>query len=103
MNTDSTFQPVRTKPWDFGMLSTEEFGQREKDLVLQVLEKKRVFRYYGGDKEQSEAYRLEELYRESVGTKYALAVNSGTSALVAALIGAGIGPGDEVIDRKSVV
>lgn len=97
MNTDNTFQPVRTKPWDFGMLSTEEFGQREKDLVLQVLEKKRVFRYYGGDKEQSEAYRLEKLYRETVGTKYALAVNSGTSALVVALIGAGIGPGDEVI------
>ncbi|MBO9605489.1 MAG: DegT/DnrJ/EryC1/StrS family aminotransferase [Paenibacillaceae bacterium] len=97
MQTGNNHTPVRTKPWNFGMLSTEEFGQQEKELVLGVLEKKRVFRYYGKDKEQSEAYRLEQLYRERTGAKYALAVNAGTSALVAALIGAGIGPGDEVI------
>lgn len=97
MQTGNNHTPVRTKPWNFGMLSTEEFGQQEKELVLGVLEKKRVFRYSGKDKEQSEAYRLEQLYRERTGAKYALAVNAGTSALVAALIGAGVGPGDEVI------
>ena len=32
-----------------------------------------------------------------MGIKHALAVNSGTSALIAALVGAGIGPGDEVL------
>lgn len=89
--------PVRTKPWNFGLLSTDEFGQLEKDMVLQVLDKRRVFRFTGNDKEQSEAYRLEQLYRERTGTSYALAVNAGTSALVTALIGAGVGPGDEVI------
>lgn len=78
-------------------MSTEEFGEQEKELVLGVLEKKRVFRFYGSDREQSEASRLERLYCQRTGAKYALAVNAGTSALVAALIGAGVGPGDEVI------
>lgn len=63
---------------------------------MRVLDKKRLFRYLGNH-EQSEAYALEQLYRESTGVRHCLAVNSGTSALVTALIGAGIGPGDEVI------
>lgn len=91
-----TTPPVRTKPWDFGSLSTEEFGDLEKKYVQHVLDKKRVFRFDNG-KEQSEAYQLENLYRKRAGTRHCLAVNAGTSALVSALIGAGIGPGDEVI------
>lgn len=97
MNSETDHQPVRTKPWGFGMHSSEEFGEEEKALVLGVLDKKRVFRFLGSDKEQSEAFRLERLYRERTGAKHALAVNAGTSALVSALIGAGVGPGDEVI------
>ena len=44
--------------------------------------------------------KVEELERslcEYTGAKYAVAVNSGTSALHCAIIAAGIGPGDEVI------
>ena len=44
--------------------------------------------------------RVEELERtlcEYTGAKYAVAVNSGTSALHCACIAAGVGPGDEVI------
>jgi len=89
--------PVRTKPWDFGLISTAEFGEQEKEYVMRVLEKKRVFRYFGNDNELSEAYQLEQLYSKRLGAEHCLAVNSGTSALVVALIGAGIGPGDEVI------
>ena len=33
----------------------------------------------------------------AMGTTHSLAVNSGTSALICALVGAGIGPGDEVL------
>ena len=40
---------------------------------------------------------LEKEFREKVGTKYALAVTSGTAALEVALAAMGIGPGDEVI------
>lgn len=40
---------------------------------------------------------FEEAFAKYCGTKYALAVNSGTAALHAALYAAGVGPGDEVI------
>lgn len=40
---------------------------------------------------------LEQLLCEYTGAKYAVAVNSGTSALHCACIAAGVGPGDEVI------
>ena len=45
----------------------------------------------------SEVTRLEGELRDVIGVRHALAVNSGTSALVAALVGAGVGPGDEVL------
>lgn len=41
--------------------------------------------------------RFEEQFAKSVGTKYAVATNSGTAALHVMLIALGIGPGDEVI------
>lgn len=94
---DNNHTPVRTKPWNFDLVSTSEFGDTEKQYVMRVLDKRRVFRFYGNDKENSEAHMLEKMYTEQLGVKYGLAVNSGTSALVVALIGAGIGPGDEVI------
>ena len=40
---------------------------------------------------------FEEAFAESIGTKYAIAVNSGTAALDIALLAHGIGEGDEVI------
>lgn len=41
--------------------------------------------------------QFEDKFKELFGYKYVLAVNSGTSALMLALLAAGIGPGDEVI------
>lgn len=54
-----------------------------------------LFRYYGpkpGKVQQAEA-----LWAEMMGTRCALAVNSGTSALMAALAALGVGPGMEVL------
>src|SRR5207249_6525595 len=56
-----------------------------------------VFRFLPRGIEDSEASQLEEAYCHFTGRAQALAVSSGTAALIAALVGAGIGPGDEVI------
>jgi len=44
-----------------------------------------------------EVAALEERFRKITGTRHAVAVSSGTAALIAALRSLGIGPGDEVI------
>ncbi|MFN2352604.1 MAG: DegT/DnrJ/EryC1/StrS family aminotransferase [Kiritimatiellia bacterium] len=52
------------------------------------------FRYYNP---RSKTQQFEEMVRQQTGSRHVLAVNSGTSALIAALVAAGVGPGDEVI------
>jgi perosamine synthetase len=47
--------------------------------------------------------RLEDAFCEKYGVKYAIAVNSGTSGLHAALVAAGVKPGDEVITTPFTV
>jgi len=47
--------------------------------------------------------RLEEAFCNKYGVKYAIAVNSGTSGLHAALVAAGVKPGDEVITTPFTV
>ena len=41
--------------------------------------------------------RFETAFREAIGTRHALAVNSCTAALHLSLVALGVGPGDEVI------
>ncbi len=54
------------------------------------------FSRYGGPA-VSTTDRFESELATMAGVDHALAVNSGTSALICALVGAGIGPGDEVL------
>lgn len=74
-------------------------GAEEEQLVLDVLRRKELFRYYGQNPAQPPPMvaQLEKEFREFVGVQYALAVTSGTAALEVALAAAGVGPGDEVI------
>ncbi len=74
-----------------------EIGEEEKRQVLEVLERKYLFRYYGPEEFPSKVRELELKFIEKIGSKYALAVNSCTSALISSLIAVGVGPGDEVI------
>jgi dTDP-4-amino-4,6-dideoxygalactose transaminase len=74
-----------------------EIGKEEKREVLEVLDKKYLFRYYGPKDSPSKVKALEEQYAQFTGSRHCLALNSCTSALIAGLVAAGIGPGDEVI------
>jgi len=74
-------------------------GQEEIDEVLSVLQGGYLGRY-GPDDDAAfgaKVRRLEEEVARVLGVRYAVAVNSGTSALWCILAGLGIGAGDEVI------
>jgi dTDP-4-amino-4,6-dideoxygalactose transaminase len=88
--------PVRTKPWldmyPGGMLYDEE----EVNAAIKVLKAQSPFRHYGIDPQfQVDAFERE--MAEFIGTKHALGVASGSTALTVALGALGIGPGTEVI------
>lgn len=75
-----------------------EIGEEEKQAVIEVIESKNLFRYYGPSGDfKSRVSELEKEYAEFIGTKYALALNSCTSGLVTALIACDVGLGDEVL------
>jgi 8-amino-3,8-dideoxy-alpha-D-manno-octulosonate transaminase len=89
--------PLRARP-TLG-LGGALIGKEEEELVLDVLRRREPFRYYGHDPQRPPpmAATLEKEFREMMGTRFALAVTSGTAALEVALGALGIGPGDEVI------
>jgi dTDP-4-amino-4,6-dideoxygalactose transaminase len=74
-----------------------EIGAEEEAAVLEVLRNKRLFRYYGPNPGPSKVEELESAFAAHMGTRRALAVTSGTAALICGLQGIGVGPGDEVI------
>ena len=74
-----------------------EIGEEEKKQVMEVLDRKYLFRYYGPEKYPSKVKEFEQKFAAKVGARYALAVNSCTSALITSLVACGVGPGDEVI------
>ena len=74
-----------------------EIADEEEAGVLEVLKAKRLFRYYGPGEADSKATQLERAFAAKKGSRYSVAVTSGTASLVCGLHGIGIGPGDEVI------
>ena len=69
-------------------------GKEELDAVARVIETRALFKI--NSKGQDAMYAEEEM-KEKFGTSHALLMTSGHAALTSALIGMGIGPGDEVI------
>ena len=88
--------PARPNPIPPMFPGGMEIGQEEKAAVMEVLEERTLFRYYGPTDFVSRVSRLEEEFAAHFGVRYALAVSSGTAALITAFA-LGIGPGDEVI------
>jgi len=74
-----------------------EVGQEELAALAWVIESKNLFRYYGVGDGPDEVASFEREFAEVMGAKHALCLNAGSSALICALIGAGVGEGDEVI------
>ena len=70
-------------------------GKEEIDAVARVIESKELFKVNGGSLKETENFEKE--LREKLNIDHAVAMTSGMAALTSALIGMGVGPGDEVI------
>jgi 8-amino-3,8-dideoxy-alpha-D-manno-octulosonate transaminase len=89
--------PARTRPELPMFPGGMEVGKEELEALARVIESKNLFRYYGVGDGPDEVLSFEREFAEHMGSKHALCVNAGSSALICALIGAGVGEGDEVI------
>lgn len=67
------------------------------EKVGEILRSGELFRYACSDPSESEAALLERDFAKYMGKKYALAVNSCSSAIFIALLCAGLKPGDKVL------
>jgi dTDP-4-amino-4,6-dideoxygalactose transaminase len=72
-------------------------GAEEEEAVVEVIRAKRLFRYYGPNPGPSKVEELEKSFAQFMGRSFAVAVTSGTAALICGLQALEIGPGDEVI------
>lgn len=75
-----------------------KYNGKEMAYVLQALDSSNV-----ANKKKSWTQRFEEEFCKMMGIKYAIACNSGTSGLHAALVAAGVKAGDEVISPALTV
>src|SRR4051812_21877265 len=75
------------------------FGKEETDAVMRVIQSGHLFRY-GSENDPDFLHTtatLEKEFAKYCGAKFGLATSSGTSSLIASLMGMGLKPGDEVI------
>jgi 8-amino-3,8-dideoxy-alpha-D-manno-octulosonate transaminase len=89
--------PARSRPEPPMFPGGMEVGGEELAALGRVIESKNLFRYYGVGEGPDEVASFEREFAAHFGAKHALMVNAGSSALICALIGAGVGEGDEVI------
>ena len=90
-------RPARTRPERPMFPGGMEVGDAELRALERVIRSKNLFRYYGVGDGPQEVAAFEREFAAHMGAAKALAVNAGSSALICGLIGAGVGPGDEVI------
>ena len=81
----------------------EVIGEEERAAVNDVFNHGGVLYRYGWADKRENIFRVDEFERQfarRMGTKYALALSSGTGALIAALKAMGVTRGDEVITQS---
>lgn len=89
---------VRGKLLQNTFWGTQYYDEREREQLLDVLETRRPFRWYGPGREPpNKVATFEKEFAARMQTRFALGVTSGTAALQTAVNALGIGPGDEVI------
>lgn len=88
--------PVRTRPFSAETPGALWYDTREVAAVAEVVKRRSPFRYYGPDVVGA-VDRFEKRFAKSMRRRFAIALNSGTSALTAAMAAMGVGPGQEVI------
>jgi 8-amino-3,8-dideoxy-alpha-D-manno-octulosonate transaminase len=89
-------KPVRKNALPVMHPGATYFDDEETNAVLEVLKAQSPYRFYGPNFLNITG-KFEKEFRDYVGTKYALALTSGTAALHTTLVGLNIQPGDEVI------
>jgi 8-amino-3,8-dideoxy-alpha-D-manno-octulosonate transaminase len=88
--------PIRDKALRAGYWGSEYYDEQERAELLEVLDAKAPFRWYG-PKPPKKVLQFEKEFAQRMRTKFALGVTSGTAALQCAVAALGLGPGDEVI------
>lgn len=88
--------PVRREPFPSNMLGASLTGAEELKELSDVVREKSPFRHYGIGT-PTKVKTVEAELKAQIGTRFALAVSSGSAALQCAVAAAGLGPGDEVI------
>ncbi|HUV14184.1 MAG TPA: DegT/DnrJ/EryC1/StrS family aminotransferase [Acidobacteriota bacterium] len=90
--------PIRQSPLQTRLCGPQFYDEAEKKELLEVLESRSPFRWWGSRETPPTKVRaFEEEYASHIGVKHALGVTSGTTALVTAMAALEVGPGDEVI------
>src|ERR1700757_1203691 len=75
------------------------FGKEETDAVMRVMQSGHLFRYGSEDDPNflQMVATLEKEFAKYCEAKFGLATSSGTSSLIASIVGLGLKPGDEII------
>src|SRR5437763_11474299 len=89
--------PARTRPERPMFPGGMEVGDEELEALERVVRSRNLFRYYGVGDGPDEVAAFEREFAEHFGARHALCGKAGSSALFCGLLGAGVGPGDEVI------
>ena len=93
-------KPVRAAKLGANFPGPLYYDDDEKAELMNVLERRAPFRWYGIGPKGGEPRKCNDFERELAAhqhTRYAVAVTSGTMALYTAIAALGVGPGDEVI------